>query len=100
MDISRSADSSSAHLTGFLGQRQTPENPKQAAEQFEQVLVRQFVETMTKDLFDNPISDKNSGAVRSQGRLQSEALTDTLTRKLVEDDAFGLSKLLLDQWQQ
>lgn len=100
MDIPTSSRGSSTHLTSFLGQTKPPKNPQEAAEQFEQVLVRQFVQTMTKDLFDNPLSGKNSGAVASQGRLQSEALTDTVTRELVEQDAFGISELLLKQWNQ
>jgi Rod binding domain-containing protein len=100
MDISQTSEISSKHLTSFLGQSQQPQNLEEAAEQFEQVLVRQLVTTMTDDLFDSPLAGKQSGAMQSQGRLQSDALTDTLTAELVKHDSFGLSELLMKKWRQ
>ncbi len=100
MDIPQSADTPSGHLSTFLGQHKKPENLEEAAEQFEQVLVRQLVKTMTDDLFDSPLGGKNSGAMQSQSRMQSDALTDTLTTELVKNDSFGLSEVLVRKWRK
>lgn len=100
MDISQRSDIASEHLSTFLGQHKRPENLEQAAEQFEQILVRQLVKTMTDDLFDSPLGGEDSGAMRSQSRMQSDAVTDTLTTELVKNDSFGLSELLKQKWRQ
>ena len=73
-----------------------PRNPEQAAEQFEAVFVRQFVQVMTKGLFD---SQTEGGALASgQSDMQRDVLTDALTDNLVESGALKLSDLLLRQW--
>jgi len=65
--------------------------PEEAAEQFESILVRQFVQTMTKDLF----KDGEGGAGGIQADAQRDALTDALTRQLTTTDALGLRDMLL-----
>ncbi|WP_412061203.1 hypothetical protein [Rubrivirga sp. IMCC45206] len=71
-------------------------SPDEAARQFESVLVRQFVEVMTKDLFQ---SDQE-GMMTGQADLQRDTLTDTLTDHLVDAGTFGIAELLTAQWER
>ena len=73
-----------------------PDDPAEAARQFESVLVRQFVEVMTKDLFQSD----DEGMMTGQADLQRDTLTDTLTEHLVESDTFGVADLLMKQWER
>lgn len=70
-------------------------SPEEAARQFESVLVRQFVEVMTKDLFDT----EAEGMLTGQADLQRDTLTDTLTDHLVDSDTFGVAELMIQQWK-
>ncbi|GAB5537412.1 MAG: hypothetical protein Rubg2KO_36610 [Rubricoccaceae bacterium] len=70
-------------------------SPEEAARQFESVLVRQFVEVMTKDLFDS----ESEGMLTGQADLQRDTLTDTLTDHLVESGTFGVAELMIQQWK-
>lgn len=81
-----------ASSTNPLDKANTPE---EAAEQFEALLVRQFVEAMTKDLFKST-EDSLPGA---QAEAQREAMVDALTNELVESGAMLFRDLLLQQWQ-
>ncbi|GAB5519417.1 MAG: hypothetical protein RhofKO_16680 [Rhodothermales bacterium] len=73
----------------------------EAAAQFEEVLVKQFVQTMTKDLFNNSLSgDNGPGWIESQSEMQSDVLADILTQRLVEDGTFNMRDLLLKQWNR
>lgn len=72
-----------------------PDDPESAARQFESVLVRQFVEVMTKDLFQG-----EEGMMTGQADLQRDTLTDTLAEHLVESGTFGIADLLLAQWDR
>jgi len=75
-----------------------PRTEAEAAEQFEAVLVRQFVQVMTKDLFDSSLAGE--GAIGGgQADMQRDVLTDTLTDHLVQSGALRLSDLLLRQWE-
>ena len=71
-------------------------SPEAAARQFESVLVRQFVEVMTKDLFQGG----EDGMLTGQADLQRDTLTDTLAEHLVESGTFGIADLLMRQWAQ
>ena len=72
---------------------------EEAAKQFEEVLVRQFVRTMTDQLFKTQLSgEESAGWMKSQGDAQRDVLTDVLTEHLSESGALGLSDLLLRQW--
>ena len=70
-----------------------PRGPEEAAEQFESILVRQFVQTMTKDLF----KEGEGGGGGLQADAQRDALTDALTRQLTTSDALGLRDMLLNR---
>ncbi len=72
------------------------DSPEAAARQFESVLVRQFVEVMTKDLFDGGAE----GGMAGQADLQRDTLTDTLTDHLVESGTFGVADLMIAQWRR
>lgn len=70
--------------------------PEEAAEQFEAVLVRQFVSTMTKGLFES-----TSGSLPgAQADAQREAMTDALTKEIVESGTLRFRDLLLRQWDR
>lgn len=71
-------------------------SPDEAARQFEAVLVRQFVDVMTKDLFQS----EEEGMLTGQADLQRDTLTDTLTDHLVESGAFGVADLMMAQWRR
>ena len=57
--------------------------------------MRQFVEVMTKDLFDS----ESEGMLTGQADLQRDTLTDTLTDHLVESGTFGVAELMIQQWK-
>ena len=70
-------------------------SPEEAARTFEEVLVRQFVQVMTDEMFDQSLAgDDGPGWMQGQADVQRDALTDVLTRQLVDQDAFGLSELI------
>jgi Rod binding domain-containing protein len=76
-----------------------PRTEAEAAEQFETVLVRQFVQVMTKDLFQSSLAGEG-GVGGGQADMQRDVLTDALTDHLVESGALQLSDLLLRQWDR
>lgn len=75
--------------------------PEEAARQFEEVLVRQFVQTMTEGLFKSSLSgDDGPNWIEGQADLQRSTLADVLTRHLVDQGRFGIADQLLQQWGQ
>lgn len=89
-----SSPTTSASAAGAPGR--PADSPEEAARQFEAVLVRQFVEVMTKDLFDGG----SEGGMTGQADLQRDTLTDTLTDHLVESGTFGVADLMIAQWKR
>lgn len=82
------------------GDADRPASPEEAAEQFEEVLVRQFVRQMTDGLFDASLTgDGGPQWMNGYSRTQQEALTDALTKHLVESGTLRLKDMLLRQWQ-
>lgn len=76
-----------------------PRNPKEAAAQFEKVLVRQFVDAMTKDMLSTSLSgDDGPSWMSSQRDSQRDTMTDVLTDHIVESGALDLRELLLRRW--
>ena len=74
-------------------------SPLEAAKQFEEVLVREFVRTMTKDLFSGSLAGEGgAGWVKAQGEHQADALNDVLTKHLVESGTLGITDMLLQKW--
>lgn len=77
------------------GPARPAESPEAAARQFESVLVRQFVDVMTRDLFK---AGAEGGMLTGQSDLQRDTLTDVLTEHLVDSGTFGVADLMMRQW--
>lgn len=78
---------------------QPPENPKEAAAQFEKVLVKQFVKVMTKNMFDASLSGEDGpNWMQGQRRRQRDILTDVISQHIVDSDTLGIRDMLLRQW--
>lgn len=84
--------------TAQPGVPQRAKSPDEAAKQFEEVLVKQFVQTMTKNLF-KPMGDGPSH-LSAQADIQRDTLNDVLTRQLVASGSFGVARMLERQWAQ
>lgn len=79
--------------------RRSAETPKEAAQQFEQVLVRQFVKVMTKGLFDTSLSGEGGPQwMQGQRDTQRDMMTDMLTEHLAGTDALPIADQLTKQW--
>lgn len=77
----------------------TPDSPEEAARAFEKVLVRRFVQTMTKNMFDTGLSGEDGPSwMQGQRDQQRDMMTDVLTDHLVDTGTFGLSEMLLRDW--
>ncbi len=73
---------------------------EETASQFEEVLARQFVQVMTKNLFEQNLAGEDGpGWMSGQADIQRDVLTDVLTKHLVEQGGLGLSEMLVRQWQ-
>jgi Rod binding domain-containing protein len=74
-------------------------SPEEAVRKFEEVLARQFVQVMTKDLFKNNMAGEEGPAWMSgHADTQRDILTDALAQHLVDQGTLGLSELLLKKW--
>ena len=72
---------------------------EEAARQFEEILVRQFVGEMTKGLFNKGLAgDDSPGWMDSNRDTQRDVMEDVLTKHLVESNALRLSDFLIRQW--
>lgn len=79
---------------------QKPKSLEEVADQFEEILTRQFVDVMTKDLFGKGLSGENGPSwMKGQGDIQRDTLADVLTTHLVDQGTLGISELLQRQWQ-
>jgi peptidoglycan hydrolase FlgJ len=89
-----------ARLSGLPStpaETKVPSDKVDAAAQFERVLVKQFVQVMTKDLFKSG-EEEGMSWMGSYGDIQRDTLADVLTDHLVEAGTFKLQDLLLRQW--
>lgn len=78
-----------------------PQNPEEAAKQFEEVLIKQMVHTMTKELFDSNLTGDDAPEwMGAYSDMQSDILTEELAKQLSESGRMGISKLLLKQWKR
>lgn len=88
-----------APATGPTARR--PRTREEAARQFEEVLVRQFVKTMTQGLFNTGLAGEDApGWMEGYQQTQRDVLTDELTRHLVESGTLRLSDQLMRQWNR
>lgn len=82
-----------------LPEEDDPETPTEAAEQFEEVLVRQFVDVMTKGMFSSSLTgEKGGGWMKSQRDRQRSMMTDMITDHLVEAGNLQISEKLTERW--
>lgn len=92
------ASSAPGPTTG-VGDADSPSTPKEAAAQFEEVLVRQFVKVMTKDMFSNSLAGEGGGNwMQGQRDRQRDVLTDMITERIVEADTLQVSETLANEW--
>lgn len=94
------AATSGSGTRALLGLRQ-PRTPEEAAQQFEEILLRQFVHTMTRNLFRSSLDGEEApGWMESYRDTQRDVLADILARHLAAQDRLGIAELLLRQWQR
>lgn len=78
-----------------------PQTPEAAAKQFEQVLIKQMVKTMTEGLFDgNLTGDDAPQWMGAYGEMQGDILADELAMQLSRSGRLGISELLIKQWKR
>ena len=75
------------------------QNAEEAAKQFEKILVQQFVQVMTDQMFESNLAGEDGpGWMKSSGNQQKETLTDILSEHLVDNGTFDISSVILKQW--
>ncbi len=82
-----------------VGESDPPDTLKEAASKFEEVLVRQFVEVMTKDMFSSSHAGKGGGNwMQSQRDRQRDLMTDMIADRLANADTLKISEKLAQDW--
>ena len=81
-----------AHASASTGG--AAKTPEAAAKQFEAVLVKQFVEVLTRGLFKS----EDGGMLTGQADLQRDTITNVLTDTLVDSGSFGVATMMTAQW--
>ena len=78
----------------------TIRSPEEAAKKFEKILVQQFVQVMTEQMFESNLSGEDGpGWMKAYGNQQRDTMTKVLTDHLVEKGTFDISSTILKQWQ-
>ncbi len=78
-----------------------PHTPEEAARQFEEVLIKQMVHTMTKELFDSKLTGDDAPQwMGAYSDMQSDILTEELAKQLSASGRMGISELLIKQWKR
>ena len=76
-----------------------PDNPQEAAKQFEEMLVKQFVQVMTKGLYKSTMSGENGPSwMKGQRDSQRDILNDILTDHIVDSGVLGIRERMMKQW--
>lgn len=84
---------------GGLPNGRDPQTLEEAAKQFEQVLVRQFVKVMTKDMFSASLAgDEGPGWMQSQRGTQRDMMTDMLSQHLAASEDLPIAEQLMKKW--
>ena len=78
-----------------------PHSPEEAAKKFEEVLIKQMVHTMTKELFDSKLSGDDAPQwMGAYSDMQSDILTEELAKQISKSGRMGISELLIKQWKR
>ena len=78
-----------------------PANAAEAADQFEEVLVRELVDAMTQSLFKQPLSGEDGPQwMASYADTQRDVLADVLTDHLLASGTLQFSDLMLQRWNR
>ncbi len=97
-------DISALQQAPTVNQRQStpqPQTPEEAAKTFEKVLVEQFVNVMTEQLFKSNLAGEDGpGWMKAYGDTQRRVMTEVLSEHLVDNGTFNISSLVLEQWQR
>jgi Rod binding domain-containing protein len=76
-----------------------PETLKEAATQFEKVLVRQFVDVMTEDMYSSSLAGGDGkNWMSSQRDRQRKVMTNMITDQLTEAGNLQISETLMQSW--
>lgn len=77
-----------------------PQNLEDAARQFEEILARQLVRSMTDGLFKSDLSGEDGPAwMDGYNDTQRDLLTNVLADHLVQSGKLKLSDMLLRRWE-
>lgn len=77
-----------------------PETLEEAAEEFERILVRTLVQSMTDGLFENSMGgDDTPGWMDSQRSSHQDIMNDVLSSHLVEAHSLSIADQLVQQWE-
>ncbi len=74
--------------------------PEEAAERFEEVMIRQFIGIMLQKAFHGGLDSEVPAWVETQRAIQLDTLSETLASALARRKLFNLSETLLRQWKQ
>lgn len=76
-----------------------PSDAPEAAREFERILVRQLVRSMTDSLFKESLGGEGSPQwLEGYADAQREVLNDALARHLIDSGTLRLSDLMMRQW--
>lgn len=76
-----------------------PDSPQEAAKQFEEMLVKQFVKVMTKGLYKSTMSGEDGPSwMKGQRDSQRDILNDILTNHIVDSGVLGIRERMMKQW--
>ena len=86
---------------GLPPEQRKPKTAEEAAKQFEEVLLKQMLHTMTKELFDSNLSGEDGPQwMGAYSDMQSDILTKELAQQLAKTGKLGISELLIRQWKR
>lgn len=86
-------------VSGPAAAERRPADPREAAEQFERILVKQMVETMTKNIFEGGLAGDDAPQwLGAYNDMQSDVLATELADQMTRNGKLGIAELLMKQW--
>lgn len=81
-------------------QQRRAATPEEAAQQFEEIFLKQFARQMTEGLFEAGLAgDEGPGWMGAYGDMQKDVLADELAAHLSRSGALRISEMMLRQWK-